>query len=220
MELGIPVDLPLHHRPAFVLTLQDVLLQPDDPSQCEADNFESDLMKRFDGLVVSSEEDQRLLGNISSQLVINGVDLEFANAYEPSYGKHSILIIGPFRASINLEGIVAFLHEVYPIVQSKIPDVSLTIVGGLGARGVTAHLSCFQHPSITVIEQIDDIIREIRAHALTINPQTTLRGSSLDVFPCASPALSLRLSASRILSCTAKHAGNPMSLTQIGMSMR
>jgi GT2 family glycosyltransferase len=72
MELGGLIDISPAHRPKYILSIHDVLLCPGDPSQAEADRFESGLIDRFDGLVVSSVEDQALLGNRAARLVPNG----------------------------------------------------------------------------------------------------------------------------------------------------
>jgi glycosyltransferase involved in cell wall biosynthesis len=157
------------------------LLQPDDPREQAADRHELACMRRYDGLIVSSAEDQVLLGCLSSCLVANGIDISLSDDYVPSTGKRAILFVGPFRAPINFEGIVDFLKRVYPRLLSDVEGVSLTIVGGVGARARVANLECFAHPSIQLLEQVEDIPDLIRAHAVTINPQESLRGSSLKV---------------------------------------
>lgn len=181
MELGALVDVPTIHKPVWLLSLQDVLLQPDDPREQAADRHELACMRRYDGLIVSSAEDQLLLGCLSSCLVANGIDISLSDDYVPSTGKRAILFVGPFRAPINFEGIVDFLKRVYPRLLSDVEGVSLTIVGGVGARARVANLECFAHPSIQLLEQVEDIPDLIRAHAVTINPQESLRGSSLKV---------------------------------------
>lgn len=181
MELGALVEVPSMHQPVWLLDLQDVLLQPDDPRERAADLHELACMRRYDGRIVSSAEDQVLLEGLSSSLVANGIDIGMSDDYTPSVGKRAILFAGPFRAPINFEGIVDFLQRVYPRLLSVVDGVSLTIVGGIGARARVAQLECFAHPSIQVLDQVDDMPDLIRAHAVTINPQESLRGSSLKV---------------------------------------
>lgn len=181
MELGDLIDVPTLHRPAWLLSLHDVLLRPDAPDQRHADEYELACMRRYEGRIVSSREDQQLLGTLPSILVGNGVDTEVAATYLDSAGKRSILFVGPFRASINLEGIVAFLQIVYPELLASVDGVTLTIVGGTGSHVHAARHACFGHPSITLLEHVEDMPALIRAHAVTINPQASLRGSSLKV---------------------------------------
>jgi GT2 family glycosyltransferase/glycosyltransferase involved in cell wall biosynthesis len=181
IELGALIDLACVHRPKFVLDLHDVLLRPREPSQADADAFELTLMRRYDGLVVSSAEDRALLGDCDCVVVPNGCDPAIAARYAPSRGLRSILFVGPFRAPINWQGIVGFAERVYPRIEAGVQGVSLTIVGGKGAQEACAGLACFSRPSITVVDTVEDLAPLLRTCALTINPQSGLRGSSVKV---------------------------------------
>jgi GT2 family glycosyltransferase len=180
MELAELVQLDLHPRPPLLLNLQDVLLQPDDPGQAQADRHERTLIEAFDARVVCSPEDQALLGDIDSILVSNGCDAALATDYRPSNGRN-ILFAGPFRAPINWEGIRTFVDHVYPQLLAQIDGLSLTIVGGPGARARCDAEAAFGHPSIRVLESVDSMRELLAEAALTINPQPQLRGSSIKV---------------------------------------
>ena len=166
---------------AYVLSLHDVLLSPHEPEEADADAFELDLMDRFDGLVVSSPEDQAVLGARSSCLVVNGVDARMMDRYVPSTGSKSILFVGPFRAPNNWDGIVAFVESVYPELERQVPAVALTIIGGAGAIARSRSCAAMLRPSIRILEQVDDIEAAYLEAAVSINPQRSLRGSSLKV---------------------------------------
>jgi GT2 family glycosyltransferase len=183
MELGGLVDV--EHRPAFILDMHDVLLCPGDTREAEADRYETELMDRFDGLIVSSPEDQALLGGRRSRLVPNGADLHPERGYTPSAGNHDILFMGPFRADANWVGIRDFLERAYPAVEAAVPGVSVTILGGKGAPAMAASEPCFARPSIRVLEFVDDLRPLLAASAVTINPQAELRGSSLKLIESA-----------------------------------
>lgn len=180
MELAGLVDLEIDERPPFVLNLQDVLLTPDEPAAAATDRHELDLIDRFDALVVCSAEDQALLRARDSVLVRNGCDVNLAASYQPSEGRN-ILFLGPFRAPINWDGIRDFVASVYPQLQQRVPGISLTIVGGTGARARVADLESFQCPSILVLDAVEAVDELLAAAALSINPQPQLRGSSLKV---------------------------------------
>ncbi len=194
MELAELVDLDIQPRPIFLLSVQDVLLTPEDSTQRAADEYERGLIARFDAVIVCSPEDQALLesppiadhasknGNRVSKatLVANGCDLNLTTAYRASAGRN-ILFMGPFRAAINWDGILAFVERIYPTLQAQVPGVSLTILGGIGAQSRVANLASFTCPSIKVLDTVDSIDLLLQACALTINPQAELRGSSLKV---------------------------------------
>ena len=59
--------------------------------------------------------------------------------------------------------------------------MTITIVGGVGARAIADAQPVFSNASINVVERVDDIGALIEAAAITINPQHELRGSSLKV---------------------------------------
>jgi hypothetical protein len=101
MELAGLVDVARTGGPRYFLSLHDVLLCPDDASEAEADRHERALIERFDGVITSSAEDQRLLGATASCLVANGFVDDSVSTYVPSSGRRSVLFVGPFRASIN-----------------------------------------------------------------------------------------------------------------------
>jgi GT2 family glycosyltransferase len=180
MELAGLVETEIQPRPRFLLNLPDVLLQPADPAQREADRRELALMDRFDAIVVSSLEDQCLLDPRKSILVANGCDAPDGAAYRPSSGCR-LLFVGPFRAAINWDGIRAFVRDVYPQVRAALPEVSLTIVGGPGAGEVAASEPGFADASITLLETVPSVAPLLAAATLSINPQLELRGSSLKV---------------------------------------
>ena len=179
MELGGLVDIKSTFRPPFILTLQDVLLQPDDPAQAEQDRYEQDLMDKFEGLVVTSKEDQVLLGDRESSLIPNGVDLP--RSYVSSAGRRDILFVGPFRSLNNWLAIEAFLEQSFPRIQEAVSDAHITIIGGAGAKQRVAGVSCFSRHSIRVLEFVEDLDPVFVECALTINPQLEQRGSSLKV---------------------------------------
>ena len=179
MELAGLVDVAPAARPPLILDLHDVLLCPDDPAQTAADRFELQLIDRFDAVVVSSAEDQALLGRRTVRLVRNGFDRALLAHYPPSRGHRSILFVGPFRVPNNWQGIHEFLERAYPAVEAAVAGVSITIVGGRGARLLAQEHACFARPSVRVHDEVDDLRPLLDACALTINPQPELRGSSL-----------------------------------------
>lgn len=178
MELAGLIDTLGAQRPPCMLNLQDVLLQPDDPSQRAADAAERALIARFDAVVVCSDEDRALLGG--GVLVANGCDATLAAGYRPSTGAE-LLFAGPFRAEINWRAAVEFLRYAWPAIHAAVSDARLTLLGGPGAQARAQAESCFAQPGINVLEQVDDVRLLLARAALTINPQRGLRGSSLKV---------------------------------------
>jgi glycosyltransferase involved in cell wall biosynthesis len=89
--------------------------------------------------------------------------------------------MGPFRSPVNWHGIRDFTDRVYPAIEGAVQGVSLIILGGKGAREIAAPHTCFDNPSIEILEYVEDVHPLLQACALTINPQAELRGSSIKV---------------------------------------
>ena len=126
MEVGGLISLKKNAGIPFILNLHDVLLTPEDPSRVQADVFEKELIKRFDAVVVCSEEDKDLLPDIEVTVVPNALDVDTEQdlSYMPSKGNRNVLFIGPFRCEPNREGIVRFIEQVWPAILEVVEDAT------------------------------------------------------------------------------------------------
>lgn len=159
-----------------ILTAHDVLFPPGGP-ETPADRWERQLLARFAAIVACSAEDAALLAPLPAALVPNGAAV--GGPWRPSAGNRTLLFAGPFRYRPNLEGLRGFLDTVFPALRRRFPDLGLTVLGGDGARAVQAAEPLLRQPGVTVVEAVDDVRPWLDACALTINPLTGTRGSSL-----------------------------------------
>ncbi len=163
----------------WILTLHDVLLEEAGASARKDDEFELQYINRFDAVIVCSAEDRALLRRDNVHIVHNGANV--TTRYTPSPADAPILFLGPFRYPPNLAGIIEFLNEVYPSVRAKVPAARLCILGGVDARVIAARSACFEQPGITVFDFIEDVHPYLQSCSITINPDKSVRGSSLKV---------------------------------------
>jgi glycosyltransferase involved in cell wall biosynthesis len=163
----------------WILTLHDVLLEEAGASARKDDEFELQYINRFDAVIVCSAEDRALLRRDNVHMVHNGANV--TTRYTPSPADAPILFLGPFRYPPNLAGIIEFLNEVYPSVRAKVPAARLCILGGVDARVIAARSACFEQPGITVFDFIEDVHPYLQSCSITINPDKSVRGSSLKV---------------------------------------
>jgi GT2 family glycosyltransferase/glycosyltransferase involved in cell wall biosynthesis len=162
----------------WLLTLHDVLIENRD-RHSEEDQFELDLINRFDKVVVCGPEDRGLLSRDDVHVIPNGAHV--TTDYSASPERAPILFLGPFRYRPNFLGIIEFLNHVFPAVRAKVPHAQIQILGGEDARATASQYLCFYQPGVTVFDFIEDVQPWLRNCALTINPDKEVRGSSLKV---------------------------------------
>jgi glycosyltransferase involved in cell wall biosynthesis len=91
------------------------------------------------------------------------------------------LFIGPFRYAQNLDGIRRFLRVAYPAIKLAVPSTRLVVLGGDGAAQAIEGDAAFAQAGVDVMGHRDDVAALIAASALTVNPLTGIRGSSVKV---------------------------------------
>jgi GT2 family glycosyltransferase len=161
-----------------LLVAHDVLLSADGEDPV-ADQFERERMSAFTARVVCSEEDAALLAPLPATVVPNGAVLKPLT--RSSAGNRLLLFAGPFVYPPNLQGILEFLIVAFPALRRRFPDVELAILGGVGARSVAVADPLFRQAGVTVEDHVDDVRPWLERCALTINPQASIRGSSVKV---------------------------------------
>jgi GT2 family glycosyltransferase len=158
-----------------LLTLHDVMTGTD--GDAAADDFEREKLARFHAVVACSREDIDALAPFPAFLVPNGADVD--RPYRPSTGNHGILFAGPFRYRPNLDGLSAFLNEVFPQLRRDFPGLTLTVLGGKGGKALAAGEAWMHAQDIKIIDAVDDVSPWLDDCALTVNPLTATRGSSI-----------------------------------------
>lgn len=159
-------------RERWLLALHDVYLDGG-----ATDAMQRNWIARYDAVATCSAEDAALLQPIASTLIPNGaVDRRAASG--PSPATRGLLFMGPFRYAPNREGIVAFLEQAWPRVRARFPDATLTVLGGADAAPASAE-GRFTQPGVRLVTEFVDPAPHLAACALTINPQTGIRGSAL-----------------------------------------
>lgn len=137
----------------------------------------ADRLHSFDGVIVCSPEDARLVDHPITACVPNGAHPP-SNAYRPSSGTR-IVFVGPFRYAPNLLGIRRFLDVAWPRILALVPSATLLVLGGDGAPAVSAAEPSFRQPGIEVLGHRDDVGSFLAASVLSINPLEGIRGSAV-----------------------------------------
>lgn len=162
----------------WLLDLHDAYASVDLPDPADAAAFAS-LLERYDGIVVCSDEDRRLVRHRRVVCVPNGAALADI-AYQPSTSSR-LLFVGPFRYEPNYAGIVQFLRSAWPAIRRAVPDATLLILGGDEHRARSAVEPAFAQPGVTVFAHREDVGELLAGSAMSINPLSGIRGSAIKV---------------------------------------
>lgn len=124
--------------------------------------YELSVCRQCDMVVTVSEEDKRTLQAMESRIsrieaVPIGVDTNFFASVSYNPGSRNILSIGTMYWPPNIDSMLYFCSDIYPIIKKQLPDCRLTIAGQRPAQSI---IDLGSDPSINVTGYVDDI-REV-----------------------------------------------------------
>ncbi len=161
--------------------------------------YEGEMCRRFDTVLAVSEEDKRALIEVGARddivVIPIAIDTDEVHPIEPTPTGPNVLHIGSMAWPPNVEGVLWFLHEVYPQVKASVPEVRCTLIGASPPREII-HIGQTD-PSVTVTGYVED-------------PEPYLRQSSLMVVPLHAG------SGMRVKILNGLAEGIPMVSTRVG----
>jgi len=163
----------------WILGLHDAYAPGDFRDPDAARQLHDHLLQTYDAVTVCSAEDQALIAHPRTVCVPNGTSIAPGD-HAPS-DSTQLLFMGPFRYVQNLEGIRRFLRVAYPAIKTAVPAARLLVLGGDGAAQAVAGDAAFAQPDVSVIGHRDDVRELLSQSALTLNPLSGIRGSSVKV---------------------------------------
>ncbi|ACK64400.1 glycosyl transferase group 1 [Rippkaea orientalis PCC 8801] len=136
--------------------------------------YEQRTLAKFSQIVVTTDEDERQMREFSRQanitLIANGVDLETFPYRPRDPGGHHLMFVGGLDYFVNIDGAVFFSQEVFPILQQKYPDVTLTLVGSKPAPEVQ---KLTENPSIKVTGRVPSVAEYLHQATVAVIPLRT-----------------------------------------------
>ncbi|MBN1571341.1 MAG: hypothetical protein JXA73_26130, partial [Acidobacteria bacterium] len=99
--------------------------------------FVADLLPNFSFCTVASEPESKMLAEIapgypSIHVIPNSIDLSRYERLTKEKILGSLIFTGSLRYNANLDAMDWFLRDIYPMIQSRRDDISLTITGDPG----------------------------------------------------------------------------------------
>ncbi len=146
--------------------------------------FERDITERFREVVAMSEEDRTRLFSLNQNLRIkvvpNGVDCGHYSIRKADKEPQTILFTGWMRHDPNVDGIVFFLKEIFPLIRDRNPDVKLFVAGG----GLPHHVEMLAGgygDSVVLTGYVEDIRELLNRACVSIVPLRIGGGTRLKI---------------------------------------
>ena len=102
--------------------------------------WEPKMAEKFDKSLVVSEMDKQLLKYLNPVLdvsiVPNGIDTKSFVSYPISGRGNELLFVGAMDYEPNIDAVLYFCQEIFPMIQRKMPGIKLRIVGRNSPRNV------------------------------------------------------------------------------------
>lgn len=128
------------------------------------------IVKKFDTLFVCSSVDRQFLieRNVHDniQLLLNGFDLDTFKFEKIKKEKGRIVFVGNMTYFPNIDAVVYFSKEIFPLILNKIPEAKLYIVG----QNPTQEVLGLQSDNIVITGFVKDLKKEYLVSEVNIAP--------------------------------------------------
>ena len=133
-------------------------------------------------------------------IVPHGVDVNHFSYSDPDWNEQSLVFVGNYLHYPNVDAVLYFHREIWPIAKAKIPNLKFVVVGQAPPPEIR-HLD--QDESITVTGRVDDVTPYIRKGQIFICPVRLgggFRGKILEAMAVGRPIVSTSLGSEGIPS--------------------
>jgi len=123
--------------------------------------YERRMLSQFTKVFVTSEQDRSLLSSVAPEasLVVanNGVDADFyrGSPSEEKYKSRLLVSTCSFQTDTNIDSVVWFLDEVWPLILQKVPNARYEIIGYDPPKAVRE--AAARSSGVTVLGGVEDV---------------------------------------------------------------
>jgi sugar transferase (PEP-CTERM/EpsH1 system associated) len=161
-------------------------------------HYERWLLDQFDRILVTSSVDKSAFqamrnldpGQSTISVVPNGVDLDYFHPLESGSRESTTLVLsGKMSYHANVAMALHLVHEILPIVWSRIPEVKLWIVGKDPPHSLR---KLAQNPAILVTGTVEDIRPYLQTATIAVAPITYgagIQNKVLEAMACGTPVI-------------------------------
>lgn len=133
------------------------------------ENYEKNVINDFDGIVPITKKDAEFFNSLTEKPVLPlpfGVDTKKIKPHNDTDSELALFHIGSMNWMPNEEGIKWFIDEVWPEVETQLPDVKLYLAG----REMPEWLNKLNKKNIVVVGEVDDAHEFISSKAISMAP--------------------------------------------------
>ena len=164
---------------------------------------------QLDGCTLTSERDRDILladvPKTRTAVVPNGVDVEhFRPLDTPAPASGKLLFFGAIDYHPNTEGLLYFLDEVFPLLRTRNPRVTLSVVG----RRPPPEILARRAPHVEITGAVDDVRPHIASAAVVVVPLRLGSGTRLKILEAMAmgrPVVSTTLGAEGLAVAPDRH---------------
>jgi glycosyltransferase involved in cell wall biosynthesis len=121
----------------------------------QVQHIERQILNRSEHVLFASLRDCEALSHSRPATVVpNGVDTEYWKRTTPNLGHNTLIFTGAMNYPPNSDAAHCLITEILPLVQKRVPDVKLLIVGHSPTPDL---VELGKHPSVTVTGFVDDM---------------------------------------------------------------
>ena len=195
------------------------------------ETLEREILTRAFGHIVCSDREREQLHQIAPSarvaIIENGVDCAYFSGLNSEPGRKRIVFVGRMDYYPNIEAIIGFAHNTWPIVRDQLKDLTLTIVGADPTVGVKSLAAI---PGVEVTGTVPDVRPYYRDALAAVVPLRTGGGTRLKILeamaagvpvvstPLGAEGLMVTPGADILISDPDDHAGWLRNLTELQQS--
>jgi sugar transferase (PEP-CTERM/EpsH1 system associated) len=172
-------------------------------------SYEKRVAGHFDQCTVTTRgelEEFEKLGLILPRTIIpNGVDSQYFRSNSPRGDPNVIVFVGRMDYFPNIDGMLYFTKDIFPVVRRSVPDVQLRIVGSNPSRAVRDLASM---PGVTVTGHVPDVRPHLDTATLAVAPLRLARGTQnkiLEAMAMNMPVVATSVAAKGIDASPGRH---------------
>lgn len=139
---------------------------------------EKEVGKHFDRCTVTTrgelEEFRKLNLDVPCTVIPNGVDSTYFTPVSNSKGSHVVIFVGRMDYFPNVDGVMYFARNIFPIIRRNVPNAELWLVGSNPASAVQ---SLGTVPGIKVTGHVKDVRPYLTGATVAVAPLRIARGT-------------------------------------------
>jgi polysaccharide biosynthesis protein PslH len=155
--------------------------------------YEQRYCQKFSHLVVTTDEDKQQMADLSGKerifVIPNGVDLDMFPLRQQDPGGARLVFIGAMDNLPNIDSVTFLAKDIFPLVRSRYPEASLSLVG---ARPGAAVKALADLPGITVTGKVPEMTPYLHESTVCVVPMRTgygIKNKTLEAMAAGIPVV-------------------------------